>query len=812
MSCNRRNLNHISSHEYPDHTLPSFSSDHPSHSANSDGCDNLYIGISPSAAADYQCSPEIEAHNIIINHLPSTLVLPADSALNHNIDHASNSYLNDQYYYSCCSSDDRAYSSADIAHLHHFISKALPHIDDDLTLLHNNFHLNIPAASDQIVASAEDERHMGCHREDQVQNVDDISFLSASCENDNIVDQLVHGASAAGLNIGRSAKSIDTHDDHGTNYLDDDRLQQLLPANNNMAGSTNCSHSLYGRPSSPETAGIPRPQPPRPCCSTQLHGAANGDLRPHPQFEGGGHHQAEGNTCTPSGDHSYILSEGASHCTITSSSILIAAGASASDARCVTNLQGCTSDLEEVLDILLEQVESAASCSAPHRPSYLMNQYDLAINVVASSDTASCVPSSGQRAAASASCDESSFVGRAQSLIASNSCTKDDAATEASWIIRKTDDPKNIGQINILHSQGQEYTTASIWQDNDREHTVRAFWDLPMPASTQDQDGRASWHCSEHQRNDYDIVVEDATRTSCQQKTEVAIKKIRVICQQGDNTNSHEVLAKTASTFRADQLLGQQPSGMELPTNDTNMKSCVMSSKTSTTANSRKAAWIGPTLMDVHKALQRKSHTIGCSGNGNLGLGGGSVMTTTESSTSNSNSSYSSAVISNPHLDHHNAVGQQLADDIQGQPGAASVDNNQGDKTSFLTDEVALLCKDEVEQAHELVDSWRLQKRAGGRAGPSYRVRVSSEEEAARDGYRWRKYGQKTIKNSPFPRCYYKCTSGKCQVKKQVERCTNQSKTFLVTYEGLHDHSRPDVCHMCASSSNFGHSHCPSTI
>ncbi|XP_020086058.1 probable WRKY transcription factor 49 [Ananas comosus] len=56
------------------------------------------------------------------------------------------------------------------------------------------------------------------------------------------------------------------------------------------------------------------------------------------------------------------------------------------------------------------------------------------------------------------------------------------------------------------------------------------------------------------------------------------------------------------------------------------------------------------------------------------------------------------------------------------------------------------------------------------------------------DGYKWRKYGQKAIKNSPNPRSYYRCTNPRCNAKKQVERSTEDPETLVVTYEGLHLH------------------------
>ncbi|KAK9290529.1 hypothetical protein L1049_008699 [Liquidambar formosana] len=58
----------------------------------------------------------------------------------------------------------------------------------------------------------------------------------------------------------------------------------------------------------------------------------------------------------------------------------------------------------------------------------------------------------------------------------------------------------------------------------------------------------------------------------------------------------------------------------------------------------------------------------------------------------------------------------------------------------------------------------------------------------ADDGYKWRKYGQKSIKNSPNPRSYYRCTNPRCSAKKQVERSSEDPDTLIITYEGLHLH------------------------
>ncbi|KAE8727255.1 putative WRKY transcription factor 71 [Hibiscus syriacus] len=72
-------------------------------------------------------------------------------------------------------------------------------------------------------------------------------------------------------------------------------------------------------------------------------------------------------------------------------------------------------------------------------------------------------------------------------------------------------------------------------------------------------------------------------------------------------------------------------------------------------------------------------------------------------------------------------------------------------------------------------------------------LRMKSEMDVTDDGYKWRKYGKKSIKNSPNPRNYYKCSSGGCNVKKRIERDINDKGYVITTYDGVHNHDTPSM-------------------
>ncbi|KAL4318081.1 hypothetical protein GQ457_18G022740 [Hibiscus cannabinus] len=82
---------------------------------------------------------------------------------------------------------------------------------------------------------------------------------------------------------------------------------------------------------------------------------------------------------------------------------------------------------------------------------------------------------------------------------------------------------------------------------------------------------------------------------------------------------------------------------------------------------------------------------------------------------------------------------------------------------------------------------------------PRFAFQTRSQVDILDDGYRWRKYGQKAVKNNKFPRSYYRCTHQGCSVKKQIQRLTKDEGIVMTTYEGMHSHP------IQKSNDNFEH-------
>ncbi|CAN7049594.1 hypothetical protein BRARA_K00205 [Brassica rapa] len=117
---------------------------------------------------------------------------------------------------------------------------------------------------------------------------------------------------------------------------------------------------------------------------------------------------------------------------------------------------------------------------------------------------------------------------------------------------------------------------------------------------------------------------------------------------------------------------------------------------------------------------------------------------------------------------------------------------NVGDKSGPMEDH------NEGDQHGVGETSKQLRKQGKGKGEKKEReARVAfltkSEVDHLEDGYRWRKYGQKAVKNSPYPRSYYRCTTQKCNVKKRVERSFQDPLIVITTYEGKHYHPIPST-------------------
>ncbi|XP_010546479.1 PREDICTED: probable WRKY transcription factor 75 [Tarenaya hassleriana] len=104
-----------------------------------------------------------------------------------------------------------------------------------------------------------------------------------------------------------------------------------------------------------------------------------------------------------------------------------------------------------------------------------------------------------------------------------------------------------------------------------------------------------------------------------------------------------------------------------------------------------------------------------------------------------------------------------------------------------------------MEESRRVVEKTTKEEKKKKARGQRYAFQTRSQVDILDDGYRWRKYGQKAVKNNKFPRSYYRCTYKGCNVKKQVQRLTTDEGVVVTTYEGVHSHP------LEKSTDNFEH-------
>ncbi|KAL6966022.1 hypothetical protein U1Q18_029918 [Sarracenia purpurea var. burkii] len=109
-------------------------------------------------------------------------------------------------------------------------------------------------------------------------------------------------------------------------------------------------------------------------------------------------------------------------------------------------------------------------------------------------------------------------------------------------------------------------------------------------------------------------------------------------------------------------------------------------------------------------------------------------------------------------------------------------------------DQTKTIVEEEQDQEEKIKKQLKPKKKNPKRQRePKFAFMTKSEVDQLDDGYRWRKYGQKAVKNSPFPRSYYRCTTASCGVKKRVERSSDDPSIVVTTYEGTHTHPCPVI-------------------
>ncbi|QHO06615.1 hypothetical protein HN51_065468 [Arachis hypogaea] len=134
-------------------------------------------------------------------------------------------------------------------------------------------------------------------------------------------------------------------------------------------------------------------------------------------------------------------------------------------------------------------------------------------------------------------------------------------------------------------------------------------------------------------------------------------------------------------------------------------------------------------------------------------------------------------------------AGKRPAESVAGDGGNASPRSDEPDDEKVNT---ITRLKLKPSTMTSIAATMRLNRRSENNI-PKLAFLTESESDNLEDGYKWRKYGRKTVRNSPYPRNYYRCTAIGCNVKKRVERWLDDPTHVLTTYEGLHLHGLPPI-------------------
>ncbi|KVI06076.1 probable WRKY transcription factor 40 [Cynara cardunculus var. scolymus] len=151
--------------------------------------------------------------------------------------------------------------------------------------------------------------------------------------------------------------------------------------------------------------------------------------------------------------------------------------------------------------------------------------------------------------------------------------------------------------------------------------------------------------------------------------------------------------------------------------------------------------------------------------------------------------------------ENYNALQNHLADYMSKNPAPSDSNNNNNNNNSrkrkpeTLTNNNNIIERGNSESSSSDEDSCKKPRQQDQQHIKAKISRVCVRTEASdtgllvKDGYQWRKYGQKVTRDNPSPRAYFKCSHApSCPVKKKVQRSVEDQSILVATYEGEHNH------------------------
>ncbi|KAL9250064.1 putative WRKY transcription factor 40 [Drosera capensis] len=134
-----------------------------------------------------------------------------------------------------------------------------------------------------------------------------------------------------------------------------------------------------------------------------------------------------------------------------------------------------------------------------------------------------------------------------------------------------------------------------------------------------------------------------------------------------------------------------------------------------------------------------------------------------------------------------------------GSNGSTTTSNNNADNSSEASSSEENLASPAKKPREETTDVKAKITRVFFRTEPSDTSLI------VKDGYQWKKYGQKVTRDNPSPRAYFKCAQAPtCPVKKKVQRSVEDQTVVVAMYEGEHNHQKPHSNHESPNHNGCG--------